>query len=65
MSRIYLCLMEGDVVGSGYVSLRELCREMGISYNSAKRGRREFVVDGRVVYLRSVKVERIKGRGRF
>jgi hypothetical protein len=63
--RAYISIIGGKVLVESYTSLSLICKNVGVSYNSAVRGKRVWVLDGVILEIKEIDVIKIKGRGKF
>jgi len=65
--KAYCGVVDGKISGEAYTSLRAVCGIMGVSYSSAKGGKREWLVRngmyGTMKVIHELEVIKIKGRG--
>jgi len=61
--KVYIIIKNKDVSEFGYTSLAETCDKGGVSYDSAVRGKRIWIVKGDVVEIKEIEIVKIKGRG--
>jgi hypothetical protein len=62
--KVYIILKEGKLGDVCYTSLEGVCGEGGVSYDSALRGKRKWIVGGFFVEIKELDVEKIRGRGK-
>lgn len=62
---VYIITIDGKIQPNCYTSLKEVCSEYDICYESArKKGKRSWQKDnGNIIVLIECQLERIKGRG--
>lgn len=64
--KVYTTLVNGKLSLMAYTSLKQCCNDTpGVSYNSAIRGKRNWIWNDNVIQICELKVYKIKGRGRI
>lgn len=65
--KVYIGVVNGKIKPEGYTSLQALCKELGVSYDSAVRGKREWAYRvnqvSTIIEICEIVVVKIKGRG--
>lgn len=61
---MYVITINKEVQKDIYTSLVAACKAYSLGYESANRGKREFVVGDLVIELHAVNLVKIKGRGK-
>ena len=63
--KIYIATTNGIIDLTGYTSLATICDKLGVSYDSAARGKRTWTTkDNQALAILEITVVKIKGRGR-
>jgi hypothetical protein len=62
--KVFICIENGSINQIGFTSLLAACECVGVSYDSAARGKRVWVNDYNVKIIKEVEITKIKNRGR-
>lgn len=62
--RAYLGIINGKIDSEGSTSLKLICDKVGVSYNSAVRGKRHWSKDNIHTEVLELEIVKIKGRGK-
>lgn len=62
--KVYVGLKDLEIYTLAYTSLISICKDLGVSYNSASTGKRVWVKDGVIIQIKDVEVVKIKNRGK-
>lgn len=60
----YIIIVNKEVSPLSYTSLLQTCNEAGVPYNSATRGKRQWVKKGVLIEIKEIEVIKIRGRGK-
>ena len=60
---MFVITVNGVVKKEAFTSLKGACKEAGVDYFVASRGKREFKIGDNAVVIAEVEVVKIKGRG--
>ena len=62
--KAYIATINGNVQPTVYTSLKETCKAIGVSYDSAVRGKKLWDKDGELISLTEVQIKKIKRGGK-
>ncbi len=62
--KVYICAINSIVDEHGYTSLLGACELLGVSYDSASKGKRVWAKPGEIKTIQEINIVKIKNRGR-
>lgn len=60
---VFVASIDGIIYPKAYTSLKGMCKAIGVSYNSAYKGNRVFIVKNQVIRISNIEIIKIKGTG--
>lgn len=62
--KAYLKIINGIIIPEVHTSLVVVCNDLGVSYDSAARGKRHWLTDNKLIEIKELEIIKIKGRGK-
>lgn len=61
---IYIAIIDGKPGSRAYTSLTGICKDTGIGYSAASKGKRKFIKAGTFIELHQIELTKAKPRGK-